>query len=613
MKKDKDKKKKASLKQTLKNNVFALKTVHKAAPGYIAIYFITSLLNGALWFLEGGYLIRQVVNGLEQGNDINDTLTFVIVLGVFSVSVSLFLQFMYSLVMPVKYRRVDFYIEKKLFQKASEVELRCYDDPEFYDNYVKAMDEASNRVMSVMDSIANLISGLTSLSATSLLLFVIDPWLIVFGVLPLAFGVFKRLDNVAKHSFDVENKKIKRRINYVKRTYYLNDYAKEMRMGGMYGKMLSDLMGTYRSYVELTKKYGVRRAVYGFLQNFGVEVVCTLGATFYSVWQAMVVGGENGGMYVGDCIVVISSISVISSVLGNLVQRLAKFGEDALYIEDIISFLNYEPKLKGGKETIPEDGGRIRVKNLTFSYPGSDEPALKDIDFVWNKGEKLAVVGSNGSGKTTLVKLLLRLYDPDEGQILIDDTDIRNFTLSSYRGAFTTVFQDFKVFSLTVKENVLLREIKDGDDALVKNALVQSGLYEKVESFEKGTDTVLTREFDDRGEVLSVGQQQKLHLARVFAFNSPFVLLDEPSSALDPVAEYKMFENMLKATENKSVVFISHRLSSAVLADRVIMMEKGRIVECGSHNELMRLNGKYAAMFERQAHNYIGSEGGKDE
>ena len=247
------------------------------------------------------------------------------------------------------------------------------------------------------------------------------------------------------------------------------------------------------------------------------------------------------------------------------------------------------------------------VENLAFRYEGAETDTLHDVSFTWHKGERLALVGSNGSGKTTLVKLLLRLYDPSEGRVTLNGEDIRSFTLDSYRDGFSTVFQDFKMFSLNVKENVLLRPAREGDDELVENALKESGAWKKVSTFEKGLDTILTREFDDKGENLSIGEQQKLSLARVFADRCPFVLLDEPSSALDPIAEYTMFENMMRATEGRSVIFISHRLSSAVLADRVLLMDHGTITEMGTHAELMKQNGRYAAMFRRQAENYLGS------
>ena len=352
----------------------------------------------------------------------------------------------------------------------------------------------------------------------------------------------------------------------------------------------------------------LKKAIYGYIQRFGLEVVTILGATLYSVWSAMVVGSANGGMSVGDCIVVIGSIGTISYCLNNLVQNFAEFGEHALFLEDVRYFLDYEIKLVGGERTAPTESVELEVRDLSFRYGGSEKDTLHDISFTLHKGERIALVGSNGSGKTTLVKLLLRLYDASEGEILMDGVNIKEYDLEAYRDCFGTVFQDFKMFSLSVKDNVLLRPSVDGDDQRVKDALVESGASVRVERMEKGIDTTLTREFDDKGENLSVGEQQKLSLARVFADRTPFVLLDEPSSALDPIAEYKMFENMMRATEGRSVIFISHRLSSAVLADRVLLMDGGTVAECGTHSELLAKNGIYADMFRRQAENYLGSE-----
>jgi ATP-binding cassette subfamily B protein len=313
-------------------------------------------------------------------------------------------------------------------------------------------------------------------------------------------------------------------------------------------------------------------------------------------------------MQVGDCIVVLSSIGAISYMLSDLMQNLAEFGEHALFLDDVRFFLDYEPKIVDGNKALPEKSGDLVVKDLCFKYEGCENDILKNINFTWKQGERIALVGSNGSGKTTLVKLLLRLYDATSGEICLNGDNIKEFKVDDYREQYSTVFQDFKVFSLNIKENVLLRKTESGDDELVSSALKESGVYDKVSTIDNGLDAILTREFDDKGVNLSVGEQQKLSLARVFATDTPFVILDEPSSALDPIAEYEMFENMMRATKGRSVIFISHRLSSAVLADKVLLMDGGEIVECGTHAELMQKGGKYAAMFHRQAENYLGSE-----
>ena len=206
------------------------------------------------------------------------------------------------------------------------------------------------------------------------------------------------------------------------------------------------------------------------------------------------------------------------------------------------------------------------------------------------------------------MKLLLHLYEPNSGTITLDGHNVSEYDSDSYRDAFTVVFQDFKIFSLSVAENVLLRPLREGDDELVTEALKKSGAYDKVMTLKNGIHTTLTREFDDEGAVLSVGEAQKVSLARAFTNDSPFVVLDEPSSALDPIAEYNMFKNMLDACRDRTLIFISHRLSSAVLADRIFLMDGGEIIESGSHDEMMAKNGKYAEMFRMQAENYAESE-----
>ncbi len=611
--KSKEKKKKLSLKRNISNNFFALKAIWIASPIYLFVYLSSSVVYGILEFLSGTYLLRRIVNDVSSGSPISDVLIFTAVLGAITLIIYIALQWFWNVTSQKMNRRISMYIQKMLFRKAAQVELACYESPDFYDKYVKAMDEAQNRILRVMWTLDSLIQRFTALFANSLLLFIIDPILIIFGLFPLLLGFFRRLHNIVEHKHQTEKKAVSRRADYVRRTFYLGEYAKEMRIGGMYENMLRDFRETTKDFCALTKKYGTLKAIFGYIQRIGLEVITILGATLYAVWSTMVIGPENGGMNIGDCIVVLGSIGTISYCLNNLIQNFAEFGEHALFLEDIRFFLDYEPTIVDGELVAPDDGGDITVNNLSFRYDGSEHDTLKNISFTLHKGERVALVGSNGSGKTTLVKLMLRLYDPTEGEITLGDKNIKKFTLSSYRNSFSTVFQDFKMFSMSVKENVLLRPEKEGDRELVENALKESGAAERIERMENGLDTVLTREFDDKGENLSVGEQQKLSLTRIFADDTPFVILDEPSSALDPIAEYKMFENMMRATEGRSVIFISHRLSSAVLADRVLLMDNGTIVESGTHKELMARKGKYAEMFKRQAENYLGSEVSADE
>lgn len=242
--------------------------------------------------------------------------------------------------------------------------------------------------------------------------------------------------------------------------------------------------------------------------------------------------------------------------------------------------------------------------HVDFTYPGTDRRVLHDVNFTLRQGETLAVVGINGAGKSTLVKLLLRFYDPTGGQILYNGKPLPEYDLEQLRAAFGTVFQDYKNFALSVNENVIGHACTPAEKALAEQALRHSGVWDKIASLPRGADTVLTREFDEAGTGLSGGENQKVSTARLFARDFQIAVLDEPSSALDPVAEYKMYENLLQVTENKTVIFISHRLSSAVLSDRILVLADGQVQESGSHRQLMEQNGLYADMFRLQASGY---------
>ena len=586
-KEEKKKKEKLPLRRAASNILFALKQVWQVSPAYFIIYYLVTLIYAPLDFLTDSFLLRMIVNKVEADESVSSIVTYIIVLAIVVIIINMVSSFYWNVISPGEYEKITAHIRKKLFKKAASVELACYETPAFYDKYMKAMEGARDRIMRVMRTIDNLIWRIVTLFCNSFLLFVIDPMLIVFGLLPLLLGFVRKWQNKLNKAY----------------------YDEEMRIGGMYTRMLRELKNTYKDFKALMKKYGFRIAFSNYVQRIGLEVVTILGAMFYAVWCTV----SRGTMTIGDCIVILNSIGTISYCLNALVQNFAEFGEHSLFLNDVRYFLDYEPKIKDGKKCLIAEGGDIEMNNVFFRYEGASSDTLKDISIKIKKGEHIALVGQNGSGKTTLVKLLLRLYDPTSGEILLNGENVKDYSVSSYRDNYSCVFQDFKVFALPVKDNVTLRRERDGDRELVEASLKESGGYDKVMTLENGIDTVLTREFDDNGANLSIGEQQKISLARIFADNAPCVILDEPSSALDPIAEHKMFENMMRASEGRTVIFISHRLSSAVDADRIYLMEDGTITESGTHHELMQKNGKYLEMFRLQAQNYIGKEGISDE
>ncbi len=286
-------------------------------------------------------------------------------------------------------------------------------------------------------------------------------------------------------------------------------------------------------------------------------------------------------------------------------DSLVKGFKNGLFVDNLRGFLEH-------KESIPEDYAgedpgevieNIEFRDVSFSY--KEEPVIRHLSFEIRGGRTYALVGHNGAGKSTIIKLLLRFYDPDQGEILLNGRNIKEFELQKYRALFATAFQDHQIFSLSIMENVLMRKGTPEDEEQVVKALKMAGVYDKAASLPHGIHTVLTREFSEEGAVLSGGEYQKIVVARAFVRNCPCKIFDEPSSALDPIAENELFDNILKAGRNKTMLFISHRLSSVQNADWVFMLENGTVKEEGTHAALIQKKGAYADMYEKQAVNYL--------
>jgi ATP-binding cassette subfamily B protein len=284
--------------------------------------------------------------------------------------------------------------------------------------------------------------------------------------------------------------------------------------------------------------------------------------------------------------------------------------ENSLYIEKIRNFISYEKKITSIKNLpVPRKPKTLEFKNVSFGYTEKDGYILHDICLTIRPNQKIALVGYNGAGKTTLIKLIMRLYDPSEGEILYNGINIKDYNIDAYREMIGTIFQDFKIFAANVGLNVVL-DYKDADtinrqEKDVRNALEFSGFKEKLTTLPHDLLTELTTEFEEDGVDLSGGESQKLAIARAFYKDAQLVVLDEPSSALDPIAEYQLNEAMLQAADNRTLIFISHRLSTTRNADRIIMLEQGRIIEEGTHEDLIKLQEKYAAMWKAQAGKYV--------
>lgn len=600
------KNKKFDLKRTFKNNGYMLGLIIKACPGVPILALISTVLGSAHSFLLNTYLYQYALNALQEGKELKIILITLGCMFGYSVLYMLFRNIS-SCYFELKYPKVEAYIQNLLQKKAVEVDLACFESSAFYDTYVKAMGETTNRAYTVMYNILDVIWITINVVAVGTLIITIDPIFLVLAFLPLLCTLFiGKKRNRIQYEYNMRNKEVARQRDYVRRTFYLNDFSKEMRLTEMWKVMYKRMHSSISEMKEIVNKYGYKMMFFRYLFDFIFDVVVHSGTIVLAAFKTLV--AKN--MLLGDCFVVINSISNIAGSVNYMGDVFFKLDENSLYVDNLRDFLEYEVHIAEDENApVVPSFQKLELKNMTFRYEGQENPALSNVNLTVSVGEKIAIVGHNGAGKTTLIKLLQRLYDPSKGEILINGENIKNYRLSSYRNLFGTVFQDYRLFATTVAENVMLRgDITDEDRVIVKDALTRTGIYDKVEALSNGVDSNVTREFDNEGAMFSGGEAQKISIARIFAGNQEIVIMDEPTSALDPIAEQEMYRNMFEACEGKTVIFISHRLSSATMADRVYMFENGEIIEQGTHSELLAMNAKYADMWHKQADTYADAE-----
>lgn len=495
-------------------------------------------------------------------------------------------------------------INNKIFEKALSLDVACYEDPEFYNKYQRATDVLSYGFFdSVCSAITGIIGAVIALCLVIGTVTAINPVYLLF-LLPVSFvfvvEVFKSRLVYKRDKEMTTNNRIKA---YIQRTVFLKDFSKDMRTSNIFAVLMHRFKAAIDSNIKILRAYGMRLFLYSAVSTLFGEFIPIIGTYAFAGYQFVF----TKALTVSAFSVVVSSINSVREATLRIAQNFEALSRFAFYFQNMREFLDFESKVVSGNEQCVEFES-LEFKNVSFRYPSAKKNSLSDISFTIRKGETVALVGANGAGKSTLVKLLLRFYDVTEGEILLNGKNIRQYELSSLRNLFGAVFQDYRNFALSVNENIICHECDDDDRIKAKEALIQSGVWEKISTFAHKGDTVLTREFEKEGAGLSGGENQKLSVARLFAKDFSFAVLDEPSSALDPIAEYKMYESLINVTKGKTVLYISHRLSSAVLSDRILVLDSGRIAEEGSHTELLHHDGIYSRMFTLQASSYKGEK-----
>jgi ATP-binding cassette subfamily B protein len=497
-----------------------------------------------------------------------------------------------------KYTR---YVSIRVMNHAASLDLQAYEDPVFYDRLERARVQATDRLV-MIQAIGRLVQQAITTITLSVSIMLFSPWLmllLVLGVVPAFLGEshFAFLG----YAKNFRQTPMRRQLDYLRVLGGSKEAAKELKLFGLRNFLrerftsLSDEI--YDENIALSR----RKLVAGSL----LSMIGTMG--YYSAYVFVIWRTVQGALTIGTLTFLTGAIQQASSNIQQIFSTIAGIGDQALFLTDLLAFFQMQPTIQSKPNALPAPKPITRgveFRNVSFSYPGNPRMVLDQINFTLHPGERLALIGENGQGKTTIVKLITRLYDPTEGQILLDGVDLREYDLEDLHREIGVIFQDFMRYEMTARENIAVGRIEEIDNLeLLKDAARKSLADQTIGRLSLGYDQMLGRRFD-KGVDLSGGEWQKVALARAYLRDAQLLILDEPTAALDARSEFEVFQRFSELTAGKMALFISHRFSTVRSADRILVLENGKITEEGTHDQLASLGGRYAEMFEMQASSY---------
>ncbi len=494
------------------------------------------------------------------------------------------------------------YVDREIHSRAISVDLAFYESPQYFDSLQRARSAGAHRPAQVVSGVLLIFKSSLFLVAILVMIGGID-WRLLPAIMIAMVAALAVRMRFTRTLFDWQRRRVQleRRASYLDWLITSDIHAKELRLGDL-GGHLQETFSDLRFRIRTEQLRIERRKAFAELVVSSIGALVFAGATAFLVLQAV-----DGQLSIGDLVLFVLLFRRAESSGRELVALVSKLYDDQLYLRQLFDFLSVKPTIESpaAPKTIPlilREG--LRFKAVDFQYPSNHVPTLQGLNLQVRPGQVVALVGENGSGKTSLIKLLTRLYDPQNGQITLDGTDIREFDPVAYRQLFSVIFQDYSHYADTVRENIRFGDVSKVVNAKeIEEAAQKAGADGFIKGLHSGYDTPLSRMFDG-GQEISIGQWQRLALARAFFPTSKFIIMDEPTSSLDPHAEFELFENFRERIDGRGALVISHRLSTIRMADYIYVMENGRVVEQGSHNDLIKVHGRYATLFEKQGRNF---------
>ncbi len=576
----------------------------RAALAGIGLTLIAAILPaGQAW--AGKLIVDAIVSAIKQGMEPVAGLRYVLpylALEFGLLLISSVTGQVRSLFDRVLQSRLTNHVNSLMIRKAISLDLQFFEDPVFYDMLQNARRQADTSALAIVNAMLQMVQQAITLVSLVALLLRFSPWLAVI-VFVSAIPAFLSQSQYAERAFRAVTRRAPeaRLLNYLEMLLTGNDTVKEIKLFGLGLPLLRRYQELFVRFYEEDLAIARRRTFAGL----GWGVLSNL--AYYGSYAWIVLRTVAGRITLGDMTMFLGIFRQSQSSIRSLLDSLNRLYESNLYLDNLMDYLKLQPLLVTAEHPLaaPEPIRQgIEFRHVSFCYPGSDVYVLRDINLHIRPGERIALVGLNGAGKTTLIKLLTRLYDPTEGQVLLDGVDLREYDLTSLHQRFGVIFQDFVRYQFSVRENIGFGQVDALDDlARIRDAADHGGAAPIIEKMPQGYETVLGRRWE-KGQELSGGQWQKIALARAFMRKAEVLVLDEPTSALDAEAEYEVFRRFGELMEGRIAVLISHRFSTVRMADRIVVLSAGKIIELGSHAELMGLDGAYARLFNLQAEGY---------
>ena len=497
------------------------------------------------------------------------------------------------------------HVRLMIMNKTKELDLAAFDIPEFYEKLENANREAGNRPINILQSSFSVITTLISLVSYMIILSTALPIATLCIIAVSVPGAIVNFYYRRKH-FEYMRRKSKdrRQMDYYAKVVVDKDMAKEVRIYKLTDLFIDSYKKVFARYYKGLRKLIVKESV---LHVIVTVISCVTNCFFFALIALRVFRRQ---IKIGDYTLLTGSITSIANEVSSLITTSASIYEGTLFIDNLISFMKEKPTVISSlKEPAPVSYGgahTIDFEHVSFRYPGTERDVIRDVNLHFAPGETVVLVGLNGAGKTTLIKLLTRLYDPTEGRILLDGRDIREYDPKDLYRLFGIIFQDFGKYAFSVSDNIRFGDVdREASDEQIRAAAISANADDYINHLPDGYDTPLMRYFEPNGIELSIGQWQKLSIARAFYSNSDILILDEPTASLDPMAEQEIFNQFDRLRHDKTTIFVSHRLSSATVASKIVVLEYGQVIEEGNHKTLMEKKGRYFELFSTQAKRYI--------